>query len=347
MMNCRKKFSTSFGRKSWSLILSEKIPFSARRIEQLRQLLRNNPAAYCWAQSLNSGIQVKYPTERFRSYHKFVPVLPLYFRSLIKAWHIRNQFNSVKTYCMFLGNQRSGHTIIASLLDAHPNMMISHELNALKYWVMGFTKKQIYSLIAENAKAFGQKGRGESGYNYVVPNQYQGHHKELLVIGDKDGQHDTFLLTRFPNAMDNLLKKNHDTKILIVVRNPYDNITTICTRNRKTAIDKKEIDLYFDMAAAVGRFVQSADRSEYWYIHYDDFVANPKQSLTEMCQFLGVDAPADYLDDCASIIYKSPSRTRSKLPWSEDLIAYSQTRINSIPYLSRYSYLDKVVASAS
>jgi hypothetical protein len=34
---------------------------------------------------------------------------------------------------MFIGYLRSGHSLIASLLDAHPNPIATHELDALKF----------------------------------------------------------------------------------------------------------------------------------------------------------------------------------------------------------------------
>ncbi len=44
-------------------------------------------------------------------------------------------FRSVETYCMFIGNPKSGHSLVGFLLNAHNNAVISHELNALAYFV--------------------------------------------------------------------------------------------------------------------------------------------------------------------------------------------------------------------
>ena len=41
--------------------------------------------------------------------------------------------DDVKTLCLFIGYQRSGHSLVGSLLDAHPRMAIAHELDALFY----------------------------------------------------------------------------------------------------------------------------------------------------------------------------------------------------------------------
>ncbi len=54
---------------------------------------------------------------------------------------------SADFYCMFIGYPRSGHSLIGSLLDAHPNIIISHELNVLKKLYMGWKEQRIYTEI--------------------------------------------------------------------------------------------------------------------------------------------------------------------------------------------------------
>ena len=51
-------------------------------------------------------------------------------------------FKTVEKYCMFIGYPRSGHSLIGALLDAHPNIIIAHELNDLRYFARGFSKRK-------------------------------------------------------------------------------------------------------------------------------------------------------------------------------------------------------------
>ncbi len=48
--------------------------------------------------------------------------------------------NDVDTMLMFIGYPRSGHTLIGSLLDAHPNMVVANEYNILGNWENYTTK---------------------------------------------------------------------------------------------------------------------------------------------------------------------------------------------------------------
>ena len=56
-------------------------------------------------------------------------------------------FKDVDTYCMFLGYPRSGHSLVGSLIDAHQEAIIAHELDALLFLQNGFSKFQLFYLI--------------------------------------------------------------------------------------------------------------------------------------------------------------------------------------------------------
>jgi hypothetical protein len=117
-----------------------------------------------------------------------------YSRSLTKATFRRKPFRAVRSYCIFIGYPRSGHSLVGSLLDAHPNIVIAHELDALKYMNAGFSRGQILNLIVDRSRIFTKQGRVWTGYSYRVPGQWQGNHRDLRVIGDKNGwEIDTFL----------------------------------------------------------------------------------------------------------------------------------------------------------
>ena len=68
-------------------------------------------------------------------------------------------FSDLETYCMFLGYPRSGHSLVGALLDAHPDVIIAHELDVLKYIGEGCGRPQIYSLLLENSQAAREGGR--------------------------------------------------------------------------------------------------------------------------------------------------------------------------------------------
>ena len=91
-----------------------------------------------------------------------------YVRSALLARR-RPPLKDVQRFCFFIGYARSGHSLVGSLLNAHPRMVIAHELDALRYVRMGFSRSQIYALLLEQDERFAAIGRTWSGYDYTVP----------------------------------------------------------------------------------------------------------------------------------------------------------------------------------
>jgi hypothetical protein len=53
----------------------------------------------------------------------------------------------VGSFCLFIGHGRSGGTLAGALLNAHPNAVITNELDALSYIDQGLTQRQLFHLI--------------------------------------------------------------------------------------------------------------------------------------------------------------------------------------------------------
>ena len=49
-------------------------------------------------------------------------------------------YDGVQTFVLFIGHARSGHSLIGAILDAHPEIIISHEYNAISKWDDNKTK---------------------------------------------------------------------------------------------------------------------------------------------------------------------------------------------------------------
>ncbi|MGR3319837.1 MAG: hypothetical protein ACUZ8O_15330 [Candidatus Anammoxibacter sp.] len=108
-------------------------------------------------------------------------MIGLYLPSIYGGFKNRKLFKTIETYCMFIGYPRSGHSLIGALLDAHPNMIIAHELGALKYIYARFSKKQIFCLVLNKSQKFAETGRKLKSYSYVVPDQWHGRFSELRI----------------------------------------------------------------------------------------------------------------------------------------------------------------------
>ena len=265
-----------------------------------------------------------------------------YLKSIKLSFQNRGKFDDVRTFCMFIGYPGSGHSLIGALLDAHPNIIIAHELNALQYIASGFKRKQIYSLLLK--KSHKEASQIKSGYLYNVPSQHPGRFKKLQVIGDKSGGENTYSIKQ--NAcIYNKLKKiiKDDIKIIHVVRNPYDNISTLFKRNRLVSSGSKRFILrkimkgYLKKVKFVDSFIKS-NQEIVFNLWHEEFIKEPKLHLKKLCDFLGVEAPKDYLNDCARIVYKKPHKSRYEVLWNKELVDEVAGRIKEFDFLKHYTY---------
>ena len=97
----------------------------------------------------------------------------------------------VERYVMFLATAHSGHSLVGSLLDAHPMMLVANEGDIFGRWMKGelTSREDIFQFIFLNSLSCALYSRWQHGYNYTVPGGWNGHwlHRNLRVIGDKKG----------------------------------------------------------------------------------------------------------------------------------------------------------------
>ena len=251
-------------------------------------------------------------------------------------------FGDLETYCMFIGYSRSGHSLIGFLLDAHPNMIIAHELHVLKYIDAGFNEGQIYHLLLERSQAKADRWQakakvGGGPHRFSVPHQWQGRFHTLRVIGDKQGGGSTRYLSRYPDLLQRLRETiNLKIKFIHVVRNPYDNIKTMAARKNLGLEDST--NQYFFLCETIAEIKKQIAPGDLFEMRHESFIDNPQVILRELCHFLGQDALDDYLKDCASIVYKSPHRSRHDTQWDHTLIDIVRERMDEFAFLKGYSF---------
>ena len=105
-------------------------------------------------------------------------------------------YDKLKTLLLFIGYNRSRHTLLSSLLDAHPNVIISNDFNILKEWIKNplltlRSKYYIYELLLAKSRydaMFGVRSRpvGDKPvkYHYNVKDQWQGIYNKSIQVGE-------------------------------------------------------------------------------------------------------------------------------------------------------------------
>lgn len=252
----------------------------------------------------------------------------------------RKDFVGVDTYCSFVGCARSGSTLVGSLLDAHPEVVISQELDALRLVQARVPRALLFGLILSKDASFTAEGRNWTGYSYEVPGQWQGRFDRLRVIGDKKAGFTTKRLARRPHLVDRLRGTVSTTlRFVQVTRNPFDNIATMARRSG-TPLEVVAAK-YFRLASHVTELGSRLEPGELLHVRQEDLVRQPRPVLSELCRFLGVEPTARYLDDCAAIVFPSPRRSRNGADWEPRLAAEIQARIDDVSFLAGYALEDQ------
>lgn len=256
-------------------------------------------------------------------------------------------FANVETYCTFIGYSRSGHSLVAALLDAHPNIVMAHELRAVKYIQHGFSREALYYLLFQMTKIRGHSWKRGGGYTYDVPNQWQGSFEKIRVIGDKHGEFTVTTLADNPQLLEKLQNVvKVPIKFIHVVRNPYDNIATfaikIASYRRNSEVCntdiEKAIKRYFHVCESVMKVKAMVESADVFDLYHEDFVKEPKTQLRELCLWLAIEPSSNYLDDCHKVVFESPRKSRHKIQWNEDFKQQVQSKIKLFPFLEEYSF---------
>lgn len=241
-----------------------------------------------------------------------------------------------ESFVFFVGYSRSGHSLVGSLLDAHPHVAISHELHAARHLRAGASFQRVQRAILLNSFFFDHFGRGYSGYDYQVPGQMQGRVERLQVLGDKKANGTTRLLRRDP-ALAARLRGRIPAPVhyIHVVRNPFDNIATKARRTNTSL--RWAAKVYLAHVATI-EVLKRSEGDRVIDVFLDDLTRDPREQLRSLLAALGVETlPDGYLDSCAELLFDRPRQTRSEMRWSPELERDVRARLRDCSFLARFA----------
>lgn len=281
----------------------------------------------------------------------------------------QQQVDKVERFVLFIGYPRSGHSIIGTMLDAHPNIIIAHEF-PLTRSLMSETKRRkvtkqgLFNALYLNSRAelvYGERGElglKRKGYLLALNNSFHGHFNgKLTIIGNKEGGATAKHYHVHPTEVTGVFKwLEHEVEIPIhvlhVVRNPYDMIATHALYaagkgsqkyeaseakklNNPSLLEEAANQILF-RARAVS-IMQKLLNLNVLLIHHEDMVNKPKQTISRICEFLQVNCTGRYLESCKAKTYQSVSKTRNLVVWTEHLMDRVESEIKHFPFFNKYS----------
>jgi hypothetical protein len=244
-------------------------------------------------------------------------------------------FGRVERYCFFLAHSRTGHSLVASLLSAHPDALVSDELGVLDLVDKGFNRSQIFALIWNQDFRRQKRERRKSGYSYAVEGSFQGVHKEPLVIGDAKGGAACLEIKDNPDLVERLrATMGVPIRAIIHLRNPFDTIATMSKRQQVSvdaAIER------FKLINDARAFAISLLREEEMHTQrHEDLIAEPDRILGSLFEFLDLGQERTVIESCKKVLWQSPNRTRRAVDWSSAQVRVVEDMIISDPLLRSY-----------
>jgi len=247
-------------------------------------------------------------------------------------------YDKLEHFCLFVGYPRSGHSIVGSMIDAHPDAIMAHELDFMKLLKNGASSTELYNKIIDNSKQVLKNGRTgeklEAGgrrakYQYKIDTGWHAKARNLKIIGDKRANDTTLSL----NEDYKLLKKlkvvtSKAPKIIHVVRNPYDNIATM-----SRAIGNEAFNLYEKLCETIDKIRKDEDVLD---IYQECLILHSKEQIVRMCDYLGLSTDENYLSQCAGALFDKPNMTRLNRKWTNKQLDRVNKLIDKYDWLSKY-----------
>lgn len=274
----------------------------------------------------------------------------------------------VRTLVQFAGFPRSGHSLIGSLIDAHPDAVVAHELDLMGLVDNGLDRNAIFSLICANSAEFERHGRHWNGYRYHVETGTGGTSSRPVVLGDKKADWAVRRASRDPSLLDRLGDVLSDVRgaWIVVVRNPFDNVATMSLRSgraydriRIAAASPEEfrrklrraqggrvpatvltemVDDYAALCAGVASMRTRVADQDWLVLRHEDMIADPETTLVRMFAFLGLPLAPELRRGAAATVSTEPHRSRCEVNWPVAARERVQQLVAEHPFLHGYDF---------
>lgn len=228
----------------------------------------------------------------------------------------------------FIGEGRSGHTIISAILDSHPNIRLAEEQKYITKWAKeGWERAKIID-------ATKKCGHGKERKPKALPGSLKWE-EPLLAIGDKCGWDAVNLIKKQGESID-VLDRFSDhmqmpIKVIHSIRDPYDNICAWLDSPKYQRLYGTGNSLYMKSIRRYARFYSVADellkRHDHFDLHNAEICANPRKVITEMAEYLELPVVEPWLTNAVNSLFKRPNKRADRHDWPDKWVRNIDERV--------------------
>lgn len=234
----------------------------------------------------------------------------------------------------FVAEGRSGHTLLAALLDAHPCIRISEEQNLVRKGLHGeMNREQIISKVHES-----RWGKEKKRFRHNRLGEMINRPGNPTVLGDKYG----WECRKLPVTLYEDFGQRFDfrPKIIAMVRDPYAHVSSWCVSSKYKRVwgprleDRLRLGIR-RLARFYTKAQQVADRHDILILSLEELVYAPRDTLIKAAMYLEVEPDSEWLRTAPEFVWSKPRI--KECDWPDRYVEMVQWRlIDRFPLLERY-----------
>lgn len=247
-----------------------------------------------------------------------------------------SRWRRISAFCLFVGYGRSGHSAVGSVIDAHPQAAVAHELNAVRRYFEGVERDALFDKIFALSQAQARAGRqsakaGGGTYAQGLYGQVKPHPDFITVIGDKKGAGTARQFARHGlHRIDDFKAYiGAPVKMLHVIRNPFDIVAAGKAAGRSG---------FADIVSIVSDIRQRCLGDDWLDVYHERLIAEPREEVARIAKFLGLPVLPQHLDGAAAHVYTQPHCRRFEVDWPKGARAMVENIIARHDYFGGYTW---------
>lgn len=248
-------------------------------------------------------------------------------------------------YCRFICSGQTGHTVLAHILDSHPDCIISEECFIVtkvtrRDWKLNPIVKRIEESSDQIMRTYSFYGKQERPYGsyrnkYGRLTEWNGRYRDLRVIGDKHGWD---CLDR-PKSTETLQRRlGIPVKTIALIRNPFDLISSIYAGHKrsKKIISEPDLNKKIDEVEKLSNNINNLINKDTYILRLEDLIEYPEKYLNRVFNFLGLKQYNPVIEAANKVLFSSPRSYRKQVPWKKKEIDRVFNIINKYDFYKGY-----------
>jgi len=245
-----------------------------------------------------------------------------------------------------IGPHRSGSSLVRSIIDSHPNILMAQELGRQGIYkqicdgdisrekcLNRIVKASLTNVTPKSDRlVVNPKTNKKVCKNYVhkIEDSFQGNATTLYIVGDKSGPWIGGLALKDPEFCKKL-EAFFKVPVYYIntIRNPWDNIATM-------KIAGQTNQQYFKWKRGALEVKRQVDPEKFFDIHLEDLIKKPKYEITRMFRFLGLEIDKKLLNNCSNLVFDKPHERRKEIEWKFQEVDRIRRIIREYDDLSEY-----------